>query len=70
MHHAIRALLTTQHQSKILHIYLTEGQQAREGTQAGGVEEEEAGSHQRSLMRGLIPEHRDHVLSRRQTLNR
>ena len=30
---------------KILFIYLTERQPAREGTQAGGVGEEEAGSH-------------------------
>ena len=32
--------------------------------------EEEAGSKRRSLMWGLIPEHRGHALSRRQTLNR
>ena len=31
--------------------------------------EEEAGSQQRSLMRGSIPECRDHALSRRQMLN-
>ena len=43
--------------------------QQREGTQAGGVGEEEAGSQQRSLMRGSIPECRHHALSRRQTFN-
>uniref|UniRef100_A0A452V1E0 60S ribosomal protein L29 n=1 Tax=Ursus maritimus TaxID=29073 RepID=A0A452V1E0_URSMA len=43
---------------------------AREGTQAGGVGEEEAGSQHWSLMWGSIPERRDHGLSRRQTLNR
>ena len=42
----------------------------REGTQSGGMEEKEAGYQQRSLMWGSIPEHRDHALSRRQTLNR
>ena len=48
-------------------IYLTERQAAREGTQAGGVGEEEAGSQPRSLMWGSIPERRDHALSRRPT---
>ena len=35
----------------------------REGTEAGGVGEEEAGSRQRSPMWGSIPQHRDHALS-------
>uniref|UniRef100_A0A452VE81 Immunity related GTPase cinema n=1 Tax=Ursus maritimus TaxID=29073 RepID=A0A452VE81_URSMA len=46
-----------------------ERQAAREGTQAGGVGEGEAGFQQRSLMWGSIPECRDHALSQRQTLN-
>ena len=55
---------------KILFIYLTEIETAaREGIQAGGVGEEEAGSQQRSLMWGSIPQHGDHVLGRRQTFN-
>ena len=41
----------------------------REGTKAGGVGEEEAGSQQRSLTWGSIPECWAHALSRRQTLN-
>ncbi|XP_057166511.1 spermatogenesis-associated protein 1 isoform X9 [Ursus arctos] len=41
----------------------------RGGTQAGGVGEEEAGSQRMSLMWGSIPEHRDHALSQKQTLN-
>uniref|UniRef100_A0A452RTT3 Sperm associated antigen 9 n=1 Tax=Ursus americanus TaxID=9643 RepID=A0A452RTT3_URSAM len=45
---------------KILFIYLTERQPAREGTPAWGVGEEEAGSQWRSLMQGSIPERRDH----------
>ena len=36
-------------------IYLAERQPAREGTQAGGMGEGEAGSQWRSLMQGLIP---------------
>ena len=40
----------------------------REGTQAGGAGEEEAGSQCMSLMWGSIPELWDHALSRRQTL--
>ena len=44
-------------------IYLTERQPAREGMLAGGVGEEEAGSQQKSLMWGSIPDHRDHALS-------
>uniref|UniRef100_A0A7N5KC15 Ninein-like protein n=1 Tax=Ailuropoda melanoleuca TaxID=9646 RepID=A0A7N5KC15_AILME len=46
-----------------------EEQPAGEGSQAGGVGEEEAGSQQRSLMWGSIPERQGHALSRRQTLN-
>ena len=41
----------------------------REETQAGGGGEEEAGSQQRSLTQGSIPEYRDHALSQRQMLN-
>ena len=53
-----------------LKIYLLDRQRQpeKEGTQAGGVGEEEAGSQRKSLMWGSIPE-RDHALSRRQTLN-
>ena len=55
---------------KILFVYLTEIETAKErGMQAGGVREEETGFQQRSPMQGLIPECRDHPLSRRQTLN-
>ena len=54
---------------KILFIYLTERQAAREGTQEVGVGEEEAGSQWRSLMWGSIPECQDHALSLRQMLN-
>ena len=50
-------------------LFDTEREPGREGTQAGGVGEEEAGSQRRSPMWGSIPECRDHALSRRQTLN-
>ena len=40
-----------------------------EGTQAGGVGEEEAGSQRRSLMWDLIPGLWEHALGQRQTLN-
>ena len=46
-----------------IYLFDRERQPAREGTQVGGVGEEEAGSQQRSLMWGLIPECRDHALS-------
>ena len=46
-----------------------ERQPAREGTQAGGVGEEKAGSRQRSPMRDSFPECCDHALIRRQALN-
>ena len=51
-------------------IYLCDRETAseRENT-AGGEGEEEAGSQQRSPMRGSIPERRDHAPSQRQTLN-
>ena len=52
-----------------LFIYLTDRQPVREGTQAGGAGEEEAGSQQRSLMWGSIPGPRDHTPSQRQMLN-
>ena len=52
-----------------LFIWQRERQPAREGTQAGGVGEEEAGSQRRSLMWGLIPGPQDHALSWRQALN-
>ena len=52
---------------KILFIYVTESQQEREYSRGVGVEK--AGSQQRSPMWDSIPEHRDHALSRRQTLN-
>ena len=51
-----------------LFIWQRERQSEREGTQAGGVGEEEAGSQQRSLMWGLIPGLWDHSLSQRQML--
>ena len=56
---------------KILFIHLTERerQPVREGTQAGGVGEKEAGSQQKSLTWGSIPEPQDHALSRRQMHN-
>ena len=54
---------------KILFIYLTEIETASEGTQAGGVGEEESDSQWRSLMWGSIQGLRNHALSRRQTLN-
>ena len=51
-------------------ISLTEIETASErGNTSRGVGEEEAGSQQRSLMRGSIPEHWDHALSQRQTLD-
>ena len=50
-------------------LFIWQRQPAREGTQAGGVGEEEAGSQWRSLMWGSIPEHWDHALSRKQMLN-
>ena len=49
--------------------YLTQRQPVREGTQAGGVGEEEAGFKQRSLMWDSIPGPWDHTLGRRQMLN-
>ena len=58
---------------KDLFIYLfdteRERQPAREGTQAGGVGEEEAGFPWRSLMWGSIPQPRDHARSRSLRLN-
>ena len=55
---------------KLLFIYLTERDTAREGTQAGEVGEGEAGFPlSREPDVGLIPAPWDHDLSRRQTLN-
>jgi len=55
---------------KILFIYLTERDTAREGTQAGGVGEGEAGFPlSREPNAGLDPRTWDHDLSRRQKLN-
>ena len=56
---------------KRLYLFIRERerQSAREGTQAEGAGEEEAGSQKKSLTWGLIPEFRDHGLSRRQALN-
>ena len=44
-------------------------QPVREGTQAGGVGEEEAGSQRRSLTWGSIPECWDQALNQTQMLN-
>ena len=55
---------------KILFIYLTERDTAREGTQAGGVGGGEAGFPlSREPDAGSVPGPQDHDLSRRQTLN-
>ena len=57
---------------KIFYLFILterERQPAREGTQAGGVGEKEAGSQWKSLMRGSIPKLWDHALNQRQTLN-
>jgi len=56
---------------KILFIYLTERDTAREGTQAGEWDREKQASHiaeSQVPMLGWIPGFWDHVLSRRQML--
>ena len=56
---------------KILFIYVTERQPAREGTQQGEWERKKQAPSggARCGTRSRIPERRDHALSRRQTLN-
>ena len=56
---------------KILFIYLTERETAREREHKQGEWERKKQAHSRagSLMQGSIPGPQDHALSRRQTLN-